>query len=168
MNFFSRRSLVFAMTILSAVAVFSFAGRLAAQTPWPPGPPITPNDQRNSLNLVKGQVQWLQNATRTASNYGAGGYDLVRSQFEKLRGAYGAFRRTLSPRQLEFGANELAELDAGLDIIQEAFMVFENDIANGRSNASALRSMCQVVGQAAPIWLKELNRVSARLRVGFP
>jgi hypothetical protein len=149
------------------ILFISIAG-LRGQVAWPPGPPVTPNDQRNSLKIVGAEVQWLQNATRTAANYGANGYGVVRNQFEKVRAAYGGFKRTLTPRQWEFGANDLAELDAGLDIIQEAFLIFENDIANGRSNSSALRSMCQVLNQATPLWMKELNRVSSRLRVGFP
>jgi hypothetical protein len=70
--------------------------------------------------------------------------------------------------QLDFGGNDLAELDAGLGIIQEAFSVYENDVANGRSISNALRSMCQILSQASGLWLQEFNRVSSRMRVGFP
>ena len=168
MNSFNRQFLVFGATIFFAVALFSSVGRLAAQAPWPPGAVPTPNDQRNSQRLVKSEVQWLQNATRTAPNYGTGGYANVRAQFEKLCAVYSNFKQTLSPRQLDFGGNDLAELDAGLGIIQEAFSVYENDVANGRSISTALRSMCQVLSQASALWLQEFNRVCTRMRVGFP
>jgi hypothetical protein len=73
---------------------------------------------------------------------------------------------TLNPQQLADGANELAELSAGLDILQEAFTNYQNDVAGGRSESAAFAELSRVLRQAAEAWLQELNRVSARLRVG--
>jgi len=135
---------------------------------WPFGAPTTPDAQRNALNAVRMQVKWLQNSTRTAVNFvGAQGYGNVRQQFDGLRGAYNGLKQTLNPQQLAYGANDLAEMDAGLDILQEAFSNFEEDTAAGQPVASALRNMCQVLRQGSALWLQELNKKAAPLRIGW-
>jgi hypothetical protein len=142
-------------------------GPLCAQAPWPFAPQTTPDAQRNALNAVRSQVNWLQNSTRTAPNQIGGGADQIWQQFQTLRGAYGAFRSTLTPQQLNYGANDLAELEAGLDILQESFGNYQSDLAAGRSAALALRNLCQVLARGSSVWMQEMNRVSTRLRVGW-
>lgn len=83
-----------------------------------------------------------------------------------LRLDYTAFTRTLYAQQTAYGADELAELAAGLDILQEAFSNYQQDIAGGRPARQALREMCRVLAAAADVWLGEFNRDCARLRVG--
>ena len=139
--------------------------RTSAQWPFPP--PTTPDSQRNALNALRSQINWLQSATRTAPNYGNQGYATVWSQFDGLRAAYNGLKQTLNPGQLARGANSLAELDAGLDIIQEAFTNFQNDVSAGRPPNTALRDMCQVLRQGSTLWAKELHKVCSQLRVGF-
>jgi len=157
---------------LAGLAVFS-AGLLCAQVPWGYGPPpggLTPNTpmaQRSAQTTVQSQVTWFQNSTRTASNYGDGGYGMVWQQFQMLQGAYNAFKATLTQRQLSAGANELAELDAGLGILEEAFTNYQQDVANGQSSTSAFNNMCQVLRQASGVWLQEFNSDCGRLRVGW-
>lgn len=136
---------------------------ISAQTPF--GPPITPTSQRNALAAVGSQVSWLQNATRTASA-GSQGYANLWQQFQSLRGAYHGLTLTLNPRQLAQGANDLAELDAGLGIIQEAFSNHDDAIAAGASPVSALRDLCEILREASKIWLEELNGSCSKLRVG--
>ena len=138
-----------------------------ARAQWPYAAPTTPDAQRNALNSLQAQVNWLQNATRTAPTYGNGGYGVLAQQFASVRGAYTSFKSTLTPQQLDYGANDLAEQEAGLDIIQEAFGNYAEDIANGRSSSSALRTLCQVLGQATNVWWQECKRDAARLRVGM-
>jgi hypothetical protein len=168
MNILPKQSaLLGALSLLATVAPF-FIGQVYAQVPGPFATPITPDTQRNSLKALQGQVGWLQNATRTAPNYATGGCDLLWQQFQSVRLAYSGLKGTLTPRQLDYGANDLAELEAGLDIIQEAFTEYQNDLAGGRAATTALRSLCQVLGQAAGLWLQELNKDCARLRVGSP
>jgi hypothetical protein len=143
-------------------------GPLVAQVPWPVPPATTPDAQRNALNGVRAQVNWLLNSTRTAPSFGPEGYGKIWQEFQTLRGAYGIFRSTLTSLQLNAGANELAEIEAGLDILQEAFGYYQADLAAGRSPASALRDLCQVLARGSRVWVQELNRVSTRLRVGSP
>jgi hypothetical protein len=135
-------------------------------------PSLTPfsmkDTQRSALNQVRGQVKWLQNATRTATRSPAGGYDVLGRQYQTLCASFDAFKRSLAPAQLDSGANDLAELDAGLGIIGEAFGIYQQELASGRSSTLALRDLCTVLRDAIGLWLQELNRSCARLRIGRP
>jgi hypothetical protein len=144
---------------------------LRAQPPWawssPPvgAIPTTPQAQRNALNKVRSRVNWLQNTTRTAANFNDNVGKIWR-EMQSLRAAYNAFTMTLNPQQRANGANELAELSAGLDILESAFTNYNNDVAGGRSENAAFAELSQVMRQGARFWQQELDRVSARLLVG--
>jgi len=157
--------------ILIALAILS-AFPIRAQMPWGyPSPAIeatTPADaQRNALTALQTQVRAFQNTARTSSGLVNDGYSRVWQQFQGVRSIYGTFKSTLTPQQVNYGANELADLDAGLDIIQEAFTEYQRDVASGRSSLTALRDMCRVLDQAMAVWLQQLNTNSSRLRVGW-
>jgi len=132
---------------------------------WPFSTPSTPDAQRNALSSVRSQVDWLQNATRSASGSSTGVGNLWQ-QFEALRGAYTALTQTLNSQQLAQGANDLAELSAGLDIIQEAFSNYQEAVDAGQQASFALRELGQILRETSRIWLRELNTRCARLRVG--
>jgi hypothetical protein len=144
-----------------------YANLARAQAPWPFAPPTTPMAQRNAMNLVINQINWFQNATRTASSYTGGGYGLLVQQFQAVSDQYAGFKSTLTPDQLSAGANQLAELDSGLNIIQEAFTDYQTAVANGQSNATAFSNMCQVLNEAMGVWLQEFKRDCSQLRVGW-
>jgi hypothetical protein len=145
-----------------------YANLVSAQAPWPFAAPTTPMAQRNAMNLVVNQVSWFQNATRTASSYsGGGGYGLLVQQFQAVRGQYSGFKSTLNPQQLNSGANQVAELDSGLDIIQEAFTDYQNSVANGQSGSSAFANMSQVLNEAMGVWVQEFKQDCRQLRVGW-
>jgi hypothetical protein len=84
-----------------------------------------------------------------------------------LQAAYNAFKPTLSPQQLSAGANEWAELDAGLGILEEAFTNYQQEVADGQSSATAFNEMRQVLYQASAVWLQEFNTTCSRMRVGW-
>ena len=134
---------------------------------WPFGTPTTPDAQRNALAAVRSQVNWLQNATRTAPGYGGNGYGNVLQQFESLRGAYAGLTHTLNDLQLARGGNDFAELEAGLSIIQEAFTNYQEAVGAGQPESTAMREMCQIVREASQVWLRELNRRCSKHRVGM-
>src|SRR5215472_7975642 len=121
--------------VLLAIAFWPSPSGGQPAWPYAPPPPIaaptTGTAQRNAFNGVKSQVGWLQNACNTASSYGDNGYGTIWQQFQNLRGAFIGFKNTLSPQQLSYGANEIAELDAGLDILQESFSNYQEDVAGG-------------------------------------
>jgi len=129
--------------------------------------PTTSTAQRNALNSVRSQVSWLQNSTRTASHVEEQGYGSVWRSFQHLRLSFVALTQTLTPQQLMYGANDLAELNAGLDLIQEAFTNYQQDIAGGRPAGPALRNMCRVLREGSALWLQELNKTSSRLKIGW-
>jgi hypothetical protein len=68
---------------------------------------------------------------------------------------------------LTSGANQLAELDAGLDIIQEAFTDYQTAVANGQSSNTASANLRQVLNKAIRVWTQELKRDRRQLRVGW-
>ena len=152
--------------VASVVLFIAILSPILALAQWPFAPPTTPDAQRNAMNAVRSQVNWLQNATRTSPSYGSGGYGNVQQQFDALRSAYINFTHSLNEQQLARGANDLAELDAGLGIIQEAFANYQEAVGAGQSPNSALRDLCQVLRQASQVWLQEFNNRCARLRVG--
>lgn len=149
------------------LAWFTTCSPLCLLAQWPFATPATPAAQRNALNAVRAQVDWLQNATRTAPNFGVQGSGNLWQQFDMLRGAFAAFKQTLTPQQVAQGANSLAELDAGLDIIQEAFANYQNDLAAGRPANAALHELCQVLREGSNLWWQELKKNCSRLRVGW-
>ena len=140
---------------------------------WPVAPPpmnsvpTTANAQRNALSNLRSRVRWLQNATRSAPNYQTGAADMLWQQFQFLRASYNTFTMTLNPQQVNYGANEWAELSSGLDIIQEAFTNYQDDLGQGRLPGLALNDLCRVLQQASNVWLQELNQDCARLQVGW-
>jgi hypothetical protein len=153
------------LRLLVSFAVL-WASVVYAQAQLPFAPPTNPMAQRNALNLVLNHVTWFQNATRTAPA-ASGGYGIMVQQFQAVRDQYSGLKSTLTPQQLTSGANQLAELDAGLDIIQEAFADYQAAVANGQSSRTALANTCQVLNQAIRVWTQELKQNCRRLRVGW-
>jgi hypothetical protein len=153
--------------ILLVSLVVLCSNLVSAQVPMPFAPPTTPMAQRNALNLVVNQVNWFQSATRTASSYNGGGYGMLVQQFQAVRDQYGALKNTLSPQQSASGANQLAELDAGLDIIAEAFTDYQTQVANGQSDSSAFANMRQVLNEAMGVWVQEFKQDCRQMRVGW-
>jgi hypothetical protein len=123
--------------------------------------------QRNALGMLRTPINLFQNATRTAPNYGQQAYGNMFGQFQQLRAAYEALKQTLDAQQYERGANTLAELDAGFDILSEAFTYYQNDIAEGRPAGTAIRDMCRILREGVQIWSREFNRSVSALRIGI-
>jgi hypothetical protein len=118
--------------------------------------------QRNTLRAVFAQVDWFRNATRTAPNFPFGGCQMLQDQFELLRAQYNnQLKSTLTARQLTLGANDLAELDAGLDVIEEALVSLQSG-----ADRFVFSKMCRVLNEAMREWGKEMDRVSRRLKIG--
>jgi len=167
MNSFTKKRILYSTLAVSACLALSSANRLSAQPPWPFAPVITPMAQQNAMNLVLNQVSWFQNATRSYSYSGSGGYGLLVQQFQAVRDQFAGFKTTLSPHQLDVGATQLAELQAGLDIIREAFTDYQTAVANGQSSQSAFVNMRKVLNEAIGVWAQEFKKDCRQLRVGW-
>jgi hypothetical protein len=154
------------LALLLSLAL-SWVSVVGAQAQWSEAP-TTPTAQRNALNLVLNQVNWFQNSTRTATSYaGSGGYGLLLQQFQTVRDQYAALKGTLTPQQLTSGGGQLAELDAGLDIIQQAFTDYQAHVGNGQPSHAALANMCRVLNEALGVWAQELKQDCPQSRVGW-
>jgi hypothetical protein len=162
----------FPSTTFSAVGAVWLAIGLMTLLPegvsaqWPIAQGTSAGAQRNALAELQSQARWLENATRTAPNLGAQGCDNLRQQFQAFRNAYNSLKQSLTPRQLADGANALAELDAGLDILEEGFANYQEDVAAGRPVGPALQNLCQALREGSRLWLQECNKICAQLRVG--
>jgi hypothetical protein len=153
---------------VALVASLSLILILPVAAQWPPfAAPATPQSQRNALAVVRSEVNRLQNATKVAPNYGAQGSGHIWQAFQGVRQAYTAFVPTLTPQQQASGAAHLAELDAGLGIIEEAFANYQADLAAGHPERMAIRSLCRVMQEGSALWLQELNKTCSQLRVGW-
>ena len=130
--------------------------------------PQLPRDaQQGPLNQVRFEADALLKLTVTAQRYSDTAYDTVGQQFERLRFAFGALARTLTPAQLDAGANDLAELDAGLGTIGQAFAAYQDDLAQGRALRAAVQDLCAMLRDGTRFWLGEFNRDCARLKIGW-
>jgi len=150
--------------LVSLVVSWASVVNIQAQAPF--APPTNPMAQHNALNLLLNQVNWFQNATRSASSHPGGGYGLLVHQFQAVRDQYNGFKSTLTPQQLTSSANQLAELDAGLDIIQQAFTDYQTAVANGQTSNTASANLRQVLNESIRVWTQELKQDRRQLRVG--
>ena len=162
----TRLPLPLRLGLLAAIALLC-ASAIYTQAQWPITPATTPMAQRNAYNLVNNQVSWFQNATRTASSYQGSGYGVLLQQFQNVSGQYAALKNSLNPQQLNAGGNQLAELDSGLNIIQEAFADYQTAVANGQSASTAFSNMAQVLNQAMAVWVREFKQVCRQLQVAW-
>jgi len=158
------------MKMMNRTFVFFICGvalLFPASTPSQVAWSSTSGMQRTTLNNLQTQGRMLQNAIQTIPNYRTGAPDILWQQFQGVVGAYVDLKRSLTPQQLYVGGNDLAELDAGLDIIGGAFVNYQNDLAAGRSPNLAMRTLCRVLNQGMGVWFRQLNMVSSRLQVGW-
>ena len=152
--------------LLVSVAVL-WASVVYTQAQLPIAPPTNPMAQHNALNLLLNQVSWFRNAARIASSNPGGGYGLLIQQFQAVRDQYNGFKGTLTPQQFASSANQLAELDAGLDIIQQAFTDYQTAVANGQSINTASANLRKVLKEAIRVWTQKLKQDRRQLRVGW-
>ncbi len=144
-----------------------FAGLVGVHAQWPSVPPTNPMAQRNAMNLMLNQIKWFQNTTRTGGFYVGGGYGNLLQQFQAVGDQWAGFKTTLTPQQLKVGGNQVDELDAGLDIIAEAFTDYQVAVANGQSDITAFNNLRQVLSRAMAVWGQQFNQTCRQLRVGW-
>jgi len=151
-----------AALMLAGLIAVSFSNSLDAQFST-----ATPDNQSDAISAVKFAVSSLESITSNAGTFDTGQYQMVWRQFQALRQEYYGLKATLSQQQLQNGANQWAELDSGLDILQESFSDYQSDVNNGQDAMWAFKNMCQVLGEAADVWFQEFNQDCSQLQVGW-
>ena len=115
---------------------------------------------------VRAQADWLRSATRTTTSLATGADSVMWRQLQSLRRTYAAFKASLTPGQLQTGANELAELDAGLDILEQPFQEYHLDLAAGRRQSEAFNDLRRVLDAGTALWLQEFDQMASHVRAG--
>lgn len=151
------------LVAIASIAILPFSTRAQIIMGTPPDT----DAQRNDMQNVQIQTRSLRNACNTASNDASDPYQYVLYNFNSMRAQYNLFRNTMNAAQVSRAANEWAELDAGLDVLAEAFSDYQEQTPPGTFNVSAFRNMCAVLGQAAGVWLTEFNDAVGRSQIGW-
>jgi len=156
--------------------------RLAAQVipGWPVGepPPFVqgPNlaaTLRNAAQATAGQARLARqaaadmgrrarSATYQMQNFWPD-YQNLQFQFQGLRSTFNLLGQQVIQLQLPRAANAAAELDAGLNIIAEAFAPVQQEIQAGMVNRDTVIRMCRALELALQEWEKELRKNASRL-----
>ena len=90
-------------------------------------------------------------------------YQNLDYQFQSLRATFHALGQLALQLQTPRAANAVAELEAGLNIIAEAFLPMQQDLQAGAFNPDTIQRMGQALNDALIEWQKELKRCSSRL-----
>jgi len=90
-------------------------------------------------------------------------YQNLEIHFQNLRTTFHAVANLSLQLQSASAANAAAELEAGLNIISEAFVPVQQEMQAGTVNRDTVVRMCQVLDEALLEWQKELKRASSRL-----
>jgi hypothetical protein len=90
-------------------------------------------------------------------------YQNLLVQFESLRATFHQLAQLAVQLQTARAANAVAELDAGLNIISEAFAPVQQEFQAGTLNRDTIVRMCQVLSEALKEWQKELKKDTSRL-----
>jgi len=86
-------------------------------------------------------------------------------QFQNLRAVFSQVAAFVPQLQSPRAANAAAELDAGLNIIAEAFTPVQQQWQAGTLDRRNVVMMCEVLNEAVIEWQKELKKNSRRLGV---
>ena len=151
-----------------------------AVSPWPAGTrapflqgPTLEATLRNgvqaSFNQARTTAQTADEMGRRAKGVGYqrqnlwADYQNLEMQFQNLRATFHAVANLALQLRNARAANAAAELEAGLDIISEAFDPVQRELQAGTVNPDTVVRMCQVLEEALLEWQKELKRCSSRL-----
>jgi hypothetical protein len=164
-----------ALPVISAFWLTTGSLRVAAQDMGPAflqGPTLAAS-LRNGVQAVSDQARLTaRTAADMGQRAGGGGYQMqnfeadyqnLRLQFQNLRFTFAAAGELVVQSQSARAANATAELDAGLNIIAEAFLPVQQELQTGNVNRDTIVRMCQTLNQALDLWQKELKKSSARL-----
>jgi hypothetical protein len=175
------------LTPLAALQVLVFSllpcGDLAAQMVpgWPVGapPPFAQGATfgatlRNAAQATSVQARLTrQTAVDMGRRARSAGYQVqtfwadyqnLQFQFQGLRATFNVLAELVLQLQHPGAANAAAELDAGLNIIAEAFTPIQQEIQAGMVNRDTVIRTCRALDQVLTEWDRELKTNSPRLQ----
>lgn len=120
------------------------------------------DQSRNTAQFARDLSQRARGVGYQMQNFSADYQNLV-YQFQNLRYTFNALGQLALQLQTPQAANAVAELEAGLNIISEAFTPMQQEMQAGAFNPDTIQRMCGAINQALLEWQKELKRCSARL-----
>lgn len=132
-----------AATLRNAVQASSDQARFVAQTATEMG------------RRARGASYQMQNLSND--------YQSLQYHFQNLRATFNVAGELALQLQSARAANAAAELDAGLNIISEAFAPVQQELQAGAASRDTVINMCQVLNLALNEWQKELKKNSSRL-----
>jgi len=132
-------------TLRNAVQATSDQARLTAQTAADMG------------RRAQSSIYSTQNFTTDYQN--------LQLHFSNLRNVFNQVAGLVVQLQSARAANATAELDAGLNIIAEAFTPVQQQWQAGTLDRDTIVRMCRVLDEAMVEWQKELKKDSRRLGV---
>ena len=95
----------------------------------------------------------------------AADFQNLQFQFQNLRTVFSQVAAFVPQLQSPRASNAAAELDAGLNIIAEAFVPVQQQWQAGTLDRQSVVLMCEVLNEALREWQKELKKNSRRLGV---
>lgn len=147
----------------TAMALSSANGQAQLDHPYPGHREI---DQHHALDPLLTQIDKFQKSTWSAPGmYHKGGYETLWQNFQAVRRSFSAFKGVLTERQTYEGANDLAELDAGLTTIQESFTHYQSDIARKPETSARFQTLCTTLFRSMKVWRTEASNDWDRWRV---
>lgn len=177
-----RRGSTFSLLGFAAVGLAMAPSRAIAQVVagWPAGSPASivqgPTLTATLRNAVQATSDQVRVATRNAAEVGrrargasyqmqnlSNDFQTLQFHFQNLRATSNVAGELALQLQSARAANAAAELDAGLNIISEAFAPVQQELEAGTANRNTVINLCQVLNLALNEWQKELKRNSARL-----
>lgn len=173
-----------------STCVFGIAALVLAAAPspataqivagWPVGTPLPivqgPTLAATLRNAVQASSDQARFVAQTATDMGrrargasyqmqnlSNDYQTLQFHFQNLRATFNVAGELALQLQSARAANAAAELDAGLNIISEAFAPVQQELQAGAANRDTVINMCQVLNLALNEWQKELKKDSRRL-----
>ena len=121
------------------------------------------SDQARFTATAAVQMEGRARGATSRMQYFSTDYQNLQLQFQNLRGTFNQLAAWVPQLQSPRAANAVAELDAGLNIIAEAFIPVQQEIQAGTLNRNTVIRMCQVLKESLDLWRKELKKSSSRL-----
>lgn len=157
---------------LSATAQFIAPGYPGAPLPFLQGPDLA-STLRNGAQMASDQSRSTAQFARDMGQRARGAgyqtqnlltdYQNLEWQFHSLQFLFNALGQLALQLQTPRAANAVAELEAGLNIISEAFTPVQQEMQADVLNRDTVVSMGQVLNEALLEWQKELKKCSSRL-----